>query len=788
MFSHNLYPLITKPTRISSTTATIIDNIFCNCIDNTINSGVIIADISDHLPIFCSKKHTNSLCMKEVSFCNRLINDENILKFKKKLLEVDWNQIYDINYVNHCYDKFLSIFSTLYDECFPLIKKKVNSKVKLKKPWMTNGLLKSINKKHRLYRNFLINPNQTKKNKFTKYKNKLTNLLRIAKADYYSSVFAKLKGDTKGMWTEINNVLGNKKYKKLPSSFHNRNLKLHSLKDIVEEFNNYFLSVGENLSDNIPAVNHSHDSYLRMNRINESLFLKPTSPTEIIKITSNIKMSKSTGHDDISSRVVKSSIHCFVEPLCYILNRSICSGVVPEKLKLAKIIPLHKKGDIHDMSNYRPIAILPVFTKLLEKIMYHRLYDFLQNKNILTDNQFGFRKKYSTSLAIFNLTESVLKEMEKGNFCIGLFMDLSKAFDTIDHHILLNKLEYYGVRGIALQWFCSYLHQRKQYVMVNGVKSSIQCNNCGVPQGSVLGPLLFLIYINDIVNSSKLFRFSLFADDTVATLSGKNLQTLVSSVNREISNVSLWFKVNKLSLNLSKTNYIIFRTRKRRVPTNLPEILIDDAIINKVDNVKFLGVTINEYLDWSTHISVISKSVARSVGILSKLKFILPSNILKLIYNSLILPHLSYCNHIWGNTFKSHLKKLHILQKKSVRIITKSSFYSASAPLFKSLLILPIHDLVTLNTLIFMFSVNTKLLPEKYCNMFVLNSNFHSYSTRQKHYFHLPKVRLTLSLNSLSYVGIKLWNQLDESIGSSSTLSRFKKLCRTYLLKNLSNS
>ena len=317
------------------------------------------------------------------------------------------------------------------------------------------------------------------------------------------------------------------------------------------------------------------------------------------------------------------------------------------------------------MSNYRPIAILPVFSKILEKIIYHRLYDFLQNKNILTDNQFGFRKKYSTSLAIFNLTESVLKEMEKGNFCIGLFMDLSKAFDTIDHHILLNKLEYYGVRGIARQWFSSYLHQRTQYVMVNGVKSSIQCNNCGVPQGSVLGPLLFLIYINDIVNSSNLFRFSLFADDTVATLSGKNLQTLVSSVNKEISNVSLWFKANKLSLNHSKTNYIIFRTRKRGVPTNLPEILIDDVIINKVDNVKFLGVTINEYLDWSTHTSVISKSVARSVGILSKLKFILPSNILKLIYNSLILPHLSYCNHIWGNTFKSHLKQLHILQKKS---------------------------------------------------------------------------------------------------------------------------
>ena len=210
----------------------------------------------------------------------------------------------------------------------------------------------------------------------------------------------------------------------------------------------------------------------------------------------------------------------------------MCSGIVPEKLKLAKIIPLHKKGDTHDMSNYRPISILPIFAKILEKIIYNRLYDFLQNKDILNDEQFGFRKQYSTSLAMFNLTESVLKEMEKGNFCIGLFMDLSKAFDTIDHHILLNKLEYYGVRGIALQWFISYLHNRKQYVMVNGVKSSIQCNSYGVPQGSVLGPLLFLIYINDIVNSSNLFKFSLFDDDTAANLSNTKLQTLVSLINR----------------------------------------------------------------------------------------------------------------------------------------------------------------------------------------------------------------------------------------------------------------
>ena len=235
-----------------------------------------------------------------------------------------------------------------------------------------------------------------------KYRNELNNCLRIAETHYYNSLFfANLKGDTKRIWAEINNVLGNKKYKNLPSSMYNKNLKLHSINDIVEEFNHYFLSMGKNISDSIPPVNHSYDSYLPNNRIEKSLFLKPISVSEIIKITSNIKMSKSTGHDNISSRIVKSSIHCLVEPLCYIFNRSICSGIVPEKLKLAKIVPLHKKGDTHDMSNYRPIAILPVFAKILEKIIYERLYGFLQLNNILIDEQFGFRRQYSTSLAIF---------------------------------------------------------------------------------------------------------------------------------------------------------------------------------------------------------------------------------------------------------------------------------------------------------------------------------------------------------------------------------------------------
>ncbi|XP_041475025.1 uncharacterized protein LOC121423667 [Lytechinus variegatus] len=293
------------------------------------------------------------------------------------------------------------------------------------------------------------------------------------------------------------------------------------------------------------------------------------------------------------------------------------------------------------------------------------------------------------------------------------------------------------------------------------------------------------LYMSMILSNLLLFSSFPFADDICALMSSSNIKTLVLSVNREIAKVSTWFKANKLSLNIAKTNYIIFRSRNKRVPHDLPHIIIDNLVISKLKNIKFLGVTFNELMDWSIHISEICKSLSKYVGILYKLKFILPSNILNILYSSLILPHLNYCNCIWGNTYKSRLLKPYILQKKSIRLITKSHMQSASKPLFKKMNILPLHELITLNTLIFMYSVKNHIFPLKYCNMFSLNLNVHSYATRQKDNFHVPKVRLSSSLNSLALVGIKKWNQLPTSLKDCSTVSCFKKMCRAYLMENL---
>ena len=296
--------------------------------------------------------------------------------------------------------------------------------------------------------------------------------------------------------------------------------------------------------------------------------------------------------------------------------------------------------------------------------MHQRKFEFLNKNKILIDEQFGFRKNYSTCLGALHLTEHVIRNIDKGNYCIGVFMDLSKAFDTIDHHILLQKLYHYGIRGIALKLFENYLSNRRQYVMVDGVCSDYSNVTCGVPQGSVLGPLLFLIYINDIKQTSDVLNFSLFADDTSVVTTHSNISTLVQITNDELGKLNDWFKCNKLFLNYNKTNYIIFRSRNRSVPQNIPPVSIGNNIIHRKEHVQFLGIILDEFLNWKHHINYISIKLSKSVGVLSRLKYILPSNILLMLYNSIILPHLNYCDIIWGNTFKTYLDKIQILQKK----------------------------------------------------------------------------------------------------------------------------
>ena len=421
--------------------------------------------------------------------------------------------------------------------------------------------------------------------------------------------------------------------------------------------------------------------------------------------------------------------------LTLIINQSLCTGIVPHSSKIAKITPIYKKDDIHITDNYRPISLLPIISKVLEKVVFLQLYDYFVKNNLLYDSQYGFRKLHSTELASLEFTDKIINNLDQGKLPLAIFLDLSKAFDTIDHSILIHKLHYYGVRGTSLDWFKSYLCNRTQFVQYNDCNSSQSKITTGVPQGSILGPLLFIIYMNDISTVTNKFHFTLYADDTslveplCSFTSDLNNQTEVAdSINKELKLITDWLCLNKLSLNAKKTKLMIFHHRQRNITKFKLKLQINDTEIEQVSQFNFLGLMLDECLTWNPHIQKISAKISVVNGTLRRLKKFLPCNILKTIYNALIQPHLNYGVLLWGHNTKRIVK----LQKWAVRAITNNKYNAHSEPLFFKLKLLKIQDIYKLSILKFYFKYKHETLPNYFIGIFNTSQPSHSYSTRQR--------------------------------------------------------
>ena len=504
-----------------------------------------------------------------------------------------------------------------------------------------------------------------------------------------------------------------------------------------------------------------------------SIFLSEVTANEISQILGSLK-NGAAGYDEINACLLKLVSPFIAEPLMYLCNQSLSEGLFPMELKLANVIPLYKSDDSFVFNNYRPVSLLCVLSKVFEKVMYNRLLEFLETYKILTNSQFGFRKSHSTYMALMTLMDRLITSLENDEHVIGIFLDFSKAFDTVDHAILLKKMSHYGIRGNALKWFESYLSNRKQYVTYNGISSVTKTVKCGVPQGSILGPLLFLIYINDLCSVCKHTFPILFADDTNLFSSGKEIKTLETNINNELSHISIWLKVNKLSLNIKKTHYMIFRKRKKD-SLNV-KLSIDGELINEVDKTKFLGVLIDNKLTWKQHIAYVSGKIARGIGMLIKARQYLNKQGLISLYYSFIYPYLTYCNHIWGSTYKTSLKRLTTLQNKAVKIIAHARWRASCDPIYKHLNIMKLAHINTYLIGRFMFRIFIGKVPESLTSLFKKNSDYHSYSTRIADLYHVPCVKLDLSKTGIKYRGTSIWNLIAlEEINLEVSEAVFKK-------------
>ena len=408
--------------------------------------------------------------------------------------------------------------------------------------------------------------------------------------------------------------------------------------ELANRFNDFFVNVGPNTEASIPKVyDKSPTEFLKeRNRIN--LVIAHISNEEILEVINSLD-NKSSGPSSIPVNLLSLIPDLIIMPLSFIINLSLRIGVFPDLPKIVKVIPIHKGGSTQDINNYRPISLLSIFDKIFEKMIHNRLYAFLEINEILIPNQFGFRKKNSTVNALIQITEKIKNSIDQGKFGCGIFIDLRKAFDTVNHDILLTKLNHYGVRDNLFDWFHSYLTDRKQYVSINGSTSQLCDITCGVPQGSVLGPLLFLIYINDLPNISDIIEFSLFADDTNLYLESKSLKDLEITFNKELEKLYLWLNVNRLSLNIAKTNYIIFHPYNKPLKQNI-EIKINGNLIIEKEYITYLGVQIDSTLSWKHCVYIVGKKISRAIVIMYKLKPLVPSKVMKTIYYSLV--HFQY--------------------------------------------------------------------------------------------------------------------------------------------------
>ena len=564
MNSAMFLPLIDKPTRVTTKTAHTIDNIFSNKLATNLINGILHCDATDHYPIFTlipslTASHNNTQR-------TRIFSERNRRLFTAQLEEVNWTVTLASTLVSDATESFLEEFKTKYDECFPLMPQSSQMITSKRKPWVSRELRILLRKKNAAFTKFRKNPTLFNEIRYRSLKIQARRSLRSAEREYYHSLIEDNKLNMRRTWQIIREVIGCPSRSSIPTQMQHDEQVFSGNDEIAEAFGDFFGRIGRDISTAIEASPVHPNQFLQGN-YPDYLSFNLATEAEISAILSSMRNS-CAGHDAIRPLIVKENADSLVPPITHIINLSMIQGSVPDQFKIAQITPVHKAGNTDLINNYRPISVLTVLSKVLEKVVCKRLVSFFDAHSVLSNSQFGFRRKHSCELPLILATEFIRKALDDGDHVIAVFLDLRKAFDVVSHQILLGKLAHYGIRGTTLQWMTSYLNTRVQSVKISGSTSSQKIVTHGVPQGSVLGPLLFLAYVNDLkVHNPDFAKILLYADDTTILVRHSDLDRLVDLVNTELQFLSQWFISNRLSVNLDKTQlYVHYPTQPSKKP------------------------------------------------------------------------------------------------------------------------------------------------------------------------------------------------------------------------------
>lgn len=753
-------------TRIRDTSASSIDYVCSNFnTEEVLKCEISHNALSDHSAQIAEFiiRHTNI----NTPEYRRSFSQNNINSFIYNISKENWHHVYNSVSVETGFSLFIETLKYYIDISFPLRLSYSNTNNSGKR-WITKGIRISSEKIKILSYDLKINFSPQKEFYFKKYKQIYKKVIAEAKKLSNVNFYKNSQNKSKAAWQIINNNVHNKtKTKKKIQNIIKDNIIISEPCKIADHFNDYFINIPEKLrnelSDNIIPKELPYNLHYH------TLFLDPINEMELGNIIKELKNSYSAGIDGITTNILKLSIEHNISPLVCLINRMFEEAVFPDVLKIAKIIPVFKKGNQEEIENYRPISLLSIISKIVERSIFNRIIRFLVKHKILHNSQHGFMRGKSTATAIYRFLDTLYENVDNNLKTVGIFMDLSKAFDLVDHKLLLSKLNAYGLRGKINELLESYLTNRYQFVEINGHYSDRKPVLTGVPQGSVLGPLLFILFMNDLPKIAQEQSLTMFADDTTYICSKESKLELLIEVEGVMEKFINWFSANKLFLNVNKTVFMHF-TPRQKVYTESLLIRNNRKSITQMDTVKLLGIHIENNLGWKEHIDSICSKLTSTCYAIYRLRNITSTHVQITYYYAYFYSRITYGIAFWGRSH--HCVRIFRLQKKCLRTIANVPHRTHCRNIFKAYKILPLPCIYMMEILLFV---------EKNISEFETNNYNHEYNTRQCAQLRIPSHQLTTVENNPRYIGVLLYNKLPPDI---KYCRNFKRAVKEFLLLN----